>query len=61
MEETLSFERGGGSLLSRFKSTLSSLPMYFTSFFSMPVHISHRLDNLQRDFLKGMRDEISLS
>lgn len=38
------------------KSTLSSLPMYFRSFFSMPIHISHRLDNLQRDFLEGMRD-----
>lgn len=47
---------GGGERITVIKSTLSSLPMYLTSFFSMPIHISHRLDNLQKDFLEGMRD-----
>lgn len=53
MEETI-FRKGGVSLLSRVLYLLFLCT--FMSFFSMPIHISHRLDNLQRDFFEGMRD-----
>jgi hypothetical protein len=35
------------------KSTLSNLPTYFLSLFSIPMHVSNRIEKLQRDFLWG--------
>ena len=35
------------------KNTLSSLPIYFMSFFVIPIKVCSRLEKIQRDFLWG--------
>ena len=41
------------------KSTLSSLPTYFLSLFTIPISVVRRIEKLQRDFLwGGMGDEV---
>ena len=34
-----------------FKSTLSNLPTYFLSLFTIPTHVANKIEKLQRDFL----------
>ena len=43
--------RGGRLML--FKSTLSSLPTYFLSLFTISTHVANKIEKLQRDFLWG--------
>ena len=45
--------RGGRLML--FKSTLSSLPTYFLSLFTIPTHVTNEIEKLQKDFLWGDR------
>ena len=33
------------------KSTLSNLPTYFLSLFTIPTHVANKIEKLQRDFL----------
>ena len=35
------------------KSTLSSLPTYFLSLFTIPTYVANKIETLQRDFLWG--------
>ena len=39
--------------LTLLKSTLSSLPTYFLSLFTIPTHVANKIERLQRDFLWG--------
>jgi hypothetical protein len=48
-----------GGRLTLLKSTLSSLPTYFLSLFTIPISVVRRIEKLQRDFLwGGMGDEV---
>ena len=42
-----------GGRLMLLKSTLSSLPAYFFSLFTIPMHVDNKMERLQRDFLWG--------
>ena len=45
----LYLSKGGRLML--LKSTLSSLPTYFLSLFTIPTHVANKIEKLQRDFL----------
>ena len=42
-----------GGKLTLLKSTLSSLPAYFLSLFTIPTHVVNKIEKLQRHFLWG--------
>ena len=42
-----------GGRLTLLKSTLSSLPTYFLSLFTIPSHVANKIEKIQRDFLWG--------
>ena len=42
-----------GERLTLLKSTLSSLPTYYLSLFTIPMHVANKIKRLQRDFLWG--------
>ena len=42
-----------GGRLTLLKSTLSSLPTYYLSLFTIPTHMANKIERLQRDFLWG--------
>ena len=46
-----------GGRLTLLKSTLSSLPTYYLSLFTIPVSIANRIENLQCNFLWGDKAE----
>ena len=48
--------KGGRLIL--LKSTLSSLPTYFLSLFTIPQAVAARLEKIQRNFLWGTSDEV---
>ena len=47
----LYLSKGGRLML--LKNTLSSLPIYFLSLFTIPTHVANKIEKLQRDFLWG--------
>ena len=46
-----------GGRLTLLKSTLSGLPTYYLSLFTIPVAVADRLERVQRNFLWGSSDE----
>ena len=42
-----------GGRLTLLKSTLSSLPTYYLSLFTIPTHVANKIERLQRDFFVG--------
>ena len=52
----LYLSKGGRLIL--LKSTLSSLPTYFLSLFTIPQAVAARLEKIQRNFLWGTSDEV---
>ena len=42
-----------GGRLTLLKSTLSNLPTYYLSLFTIPSHVANKLEKIQRDFLWG--------
>ena len=46
-----------GGRLTLLKSTLSSLPTYYLSLFTIPVVVADRLERIQRNFLWGSSEE----
>ena len=47
-----------GGRLTLLKSTLSSLPTYYLSLFTIPQHIANKLKRIQRNFLWGSSNEV---
>ena len=47
-----------GGRLTLLKSTLSSIPTYYLSLFTIPQHIADRLERIQRNFLWGSSNEV---
>ena len=47
-----------GGRLTLLKSTLSSLPTYYLSLFTIPQHITDRLERIQRNFLWGSSNDV---
>ena len=47
-----------GGRLTLLKSTLSSLPTYYLSLFTIPQHIADRLERIQWNFLWGNSNEV---
>ena len=42
-----------GGRMTLLRSTLSSLPTYFLSLFTIPTHVANKIEKLQRDFQWG--------
>ena len=42
-----------GGRLTLLKSTVSSLPTYYLSLFTIPTHVANKIERVQRDFLWG--------
>ena len=42
-----------GGRLTLLKSTLSNLPTYYLSLFTIPTHVANKIERVQRDFLWG--------
>ena len=47
-----------GGRLTLLKSTLSSIPTYYLSLFTIPQHIADRLERIQRNFLWGSSNKV---
>ena len=47
-----------GDGLTLLKSTLSSLPTYYLSLFTIPQHIAGKLERIQRNFFWGSCNEV---
>ena len=47
-----------GGRLTLLKSTLSSLPTYYYSLFTIPQHVADRLERIQRNFLWGRSNDV---
>ena len=47
-----------GGRLTLLKSTLSSIPTYYLSLFTIPQHIANRLERIQRNFLWRSSNEV---
>ena len=47
-----------GGRLTLLKSTLSSLPTYYLSLFTIPQHVADRLERIQRNFLLGRSNDV---
>jgi hypothetical protein len=54
-----SLSKGGRLML--LKSTLSSLPTYYLSLFTVPISMANRLEKLRRQFLWGAKEEFKFS
>jgi hypothetical protein len=46
-----------GGWLTLLKNTLSSLPTYYLSLFTVPIYVANRLEKLQRHFFWGSKEE----
>ena len=44
--------------LTLLKSTLSSLPTYYLSLFTIPHHVANKLERIKRNFLWGRSDKV---